>query len=153
MRSTIGQVDLGSEHLRFLGDTRFHVYALWRIISLRKYAARVSYIEACDLPHGQQLLESLPDESSPLWQYAEEGEFAGVTLSNLSHMGPGMMIAPGRKLGDGSWTMCWLPYKSSSFGTLVKGLTKMEMGTHVSIIVAVVGDRTCAGFACEGSCT
>ncbi|KAF4659879.1 Sphingosine kinase 2 [Perkinsus olseni] len=124
-------VDIGSEHLRFLGGARFTTYALWRIINLRQYAARLSYIEASDLTDGKQL-NSLPDRSCPLW-HTEEGVFAGVVLSNVSHSGADMMVAPERTLGDGCWSMCYLPYKDASFGNLVSGLASMEMGRHTEM--------------------
>ena len=35
----ISEADLGSESLRFLGETRFEVYGAWRLIALRSYLA------------------------------------------------------------------------------------------------------------------
>ena len=42
----IADVDLESEVLRFVGALRNTIYALWRIVSLRKYAATLEYLDA-----------------------------------------------------------------------------------------------------------
>lgn len=42
----IADVDLESEVLRFLGALRNTIYAIWRIVSLRKYGATLEYLDA-----------------------------------------------------------------------------------------------------------
>ncbi|KAF4670197.1 Sphingosine kinase 2 [Perkinsus chesapeaki] len=92
-------VDLGSDHLRFLGGARFTLYALWRIINIRKYSGRISYIEASDELNNKPL-KALPDTSNPLWK-TQQGDFAGVLVVNVSHSAADLMAAPERKLDDG----------------------------------------------------
>ena len=42
----VADVDLESEVLRVLGPLRFDVYAVWRMMALRRYSAEFSYLPA-----------------------------------------------------------------------------------------------------------
>ena len=42
----VSDVDIESEVLRFVGDLRLTLYSLWRIAFLRKYSARLTYLDA-----------------------------------------------------------------------------------------------------------
>jgi len=42
----IGDIDIESENLRWMGDTRFTVGAVKRVLNLRKYSGRISYLPA-----------------------------------------------------------------------------------------------------------
>lgn len=39
----IADVDLNSEHLRFLGGLRFEVYAALRILKMKRYKAKITF--------------------------------------------------------------------------------------------------------------
>ncbi|EER01753.1 sphingosine kinase a, b, putative [Perkinsus marinus ATCC 50983] len=94
-------VDVESEAFRLIGDARFTLYGLWRVLWLRHYVGKVSYVLSSDV---KEPLNGLPPEDSPLWT-TEEGDFAGVWLNNLSHSAPNLMIAPHQELNDGQWAL------------------------------------------------
>lgn len=50
----IGDIDIESENLRWMGDTRFTVGAVKRVVVLRKYSGRISYLPADNTPQNQK---------------------------------------------------------------------------------------------------
>ena len=77
------QIDIESEVLRFLGETRYDVWGVWRVLSLRRYRARLSY-----LPSSQDAItDYLPALSEPVpsnWQTIEDN-FYVFWASQVSH--------------------------------------------------------------------
>ena len=97
----IADVDLESEKLRFLGKLRTDVWALWRIIALRKYSARFSY-----LPPSQdnESPVSLPPLDQPVpsnWKTIESDSFLLFWAAQVSHASFDVHNSPNSKLQDG----------------------------------------------------
>lgn len=77
-------LDLGSEHLRWMGDARFDVYALWRILTLRQYPGSLR----------------LRPKGSQEW-LTMEGPFIGLWALNTRWLTSTVQLGPRAEFDDG----------------------------------------------------
>ncbi|KAF4670196.1 Sphingosine kinase 2 [Perkinsus chesapeaki] len=124
-------VDIESEKYRFIGEARFTLYGLWRILRLRHYQGRISYILSSDMK-GREALKELPLDDSPLWT-TEEGDFAGVWLNNLSHSAPNLLIAPDQRLNDGQWSLRCPKREDFTFSKFAKSSASVSTGKNTDM--------------------
>lgn len=130
----VSDVDIESERLRCLGSLRFTVGALQRIIFLRDYPGRLSYLPATetdgDLATAQRgavpLSEALPDG----WVTLED-RFVMVWICQTSHAAHDMNTSPNSTLDDGVFTILLLRHTISRV-TLLSMFLAIEQGTHLS---------------------
>lgn len=101
----IADIDIESEKIRFLGKLRTDVWAVWRIVNLRSYRARFSYLPPSKL-HGVEFdnPESLlPPLEKPLpsnWVTIEDS-FILFWAAQVSHASWDVHNSPNSKLQDG----------------------------------------------------
>lgn len=98
--SLIADIDIESEVIRWMGWLRMEVYSAWRVLNLRSYRAKLSY-----LPPTAQKLTELPPLSKPLeaddgWVTMEDG-FCLFWVSQVTHAGETMLNHPMCKPSDG----------------------------------------------------
>eukprot|EP00614_Pseudopedinella_elastica_P019236 CAMPEP_0172646704 /NCGR_PEP_ID=MMETSP1068-20121228/240377_1 /TAXON_ID=35684 /ORGANISM="Pseudopedinella elastica, Strain CCMP716" /LENGTH=371 /DNA_ID=CAMNT_0013460969 /DNA_START=534 /DNA_END=1650 /DNA_ORIENTATION=- len=96
-------VDIESERWRALGSARFTVGALQRIIFLREYQGRLSYLPPSAAAGSPTA--SVPPLSEPVpsdWVTIEDA-FVLVTVLQTSHAAHDMHSAPGSTLDDGEF--------------------------------------------------
>ena len=125
----MSDVDIESERLRCLGSARFTIGALQRILFLRDYPGRVSYLPAsnysptlrCNLP----LSEALSDN----WVILE-GRFVMLWICQTSHAAHDMFTSPNSTLDDGIFTILLLRRPVTRLALLSMFLA-IEQGTHL----------------------
>ena len=96
----IADIDIESEVLRWMGWLRMEVYSAWRILNLRSYRAKLSY-----LPPSETKLVALPPLSESLnkedgWVIIEDG-FYLFWASQVARAGESMLNHPQCKPDDG----------------------------------------------------
>jgi sphingosine kinase len=97
----IADVDIESEAVRFLGSLRMDVWAVWRMLNLRKYKAKFSYLP----PTKKKTEVVLPALDEPLpvdegWVSIED-DFILFWVSQVTHAGEQYFHAPNCKIDDG----------------------------------------------------
>ena len=93
----IADVDLESEVLRCCGPFRLDVYAVWRMLALRRYRGRLSYY------NGAISAETMPSLTSPApstWTTIED-DFICLWACNTTHASYDIMSSPESTWGDG----------------------------------------------------
>jgi sphingosine kinase len=96
----IADIDIESEAVRFLGPLRFDAWAVWRVINLRSYRARFSYV-----PAGKHV--ELPPLGKPLsadW-VTEEDDFVLLWASHVTHAGEKLFHSLPTKTAEGAFTV------------------------------------------------
>jgi sphingosine kinase len=94
-------IDIESEAVRFLGSFRMDVWAVWRMLNLRKYKAKFSYLP----PTKEKNEIVLPPLDAPLpdnegWVSIED-DFILFWVSQVTHAGEQYFHAPQCKVDDG----------------------------------------------------
>jgi len=105
----IADVDLESEKIRFLGKYRTDVWAVWRILTLRKYGARFSYLPPQKVDKIPENNDDIPDSlmpplSEPVpsdWVTIESDSFYLFWASQVTHASSDVYNSPNSKLQDG----------------------------------------------------
>lgn len=128
----ISDVDIESERYRCLGSARFTIGAVERIIWLRRYPGRFSYLPMPeDGPAGPA--PQLPDLSEPVpsdWVTIEDSfEMFYVTMT--SHAAHDMYTSPRSRIGDGKFTILLLRGNRTRAELLTMFLG-IEDGTHIN---------------------
>ena len=130
----VSDVDIESERLRCLGSLRFTVGALQRIVFLRDYPGRLSYLPATGAGGAATpprsgavaLGEPLPEG----WVTLED-RFVMVWICQTSHAAHDMHTSPDSLLDDGVFTILLLRHTISRFELLSMFLA-IEDGTHLN---------------------
>ena len=97
----IADIDIESECIRWAGFLRMDIWGVVRMLFLRKYRAKFSYLP----PTQQDKKAILPPLSEPLSDSEEwvicEDDFIIFWASQMTHAGEQMFQAPQCKLNDG----------------------------------------------------
>jgi sphingosine kinase len=95
----IADIDIESECIRWVGFLRMDIWGVVRVLFLRKYRAKFSYLPPTgEKPKMPPLSEPLPDSKG--WVTCED-DFIVFWVSQVSHAGEQMFNAPLCKLNDG----------------------------------------------------
>ncbi|XP_042483538.1 sphingosine kinase 2-like isoform X2 [Macadamia integrifolia] len=150
----VADIDIESEQYRWMGSTRLDFYALLRIMRLRKYSGRISFVpapgfEAHGMPcnvsgHGKldlrnQSLEEVKVQQQsyqgPMvslddleWR-AIDGPFVGIWLHNVPWGSEDAMAAPNAKFADGFLDLVVI--KDCPNLSLLALMSKLNDGSHV----------------------
>ena len=153
-------IDIGSEYLRFMGENRFTVEAIKRLLFLRKYNGRLEFLPAestsqC-LPKSAReimkpvesywdyhdeildaptpILTLLPpiDEPVPTSWVKVEDTFWNMWNCNVAWMSGGSQIAPDSHFGDGFIQLQYLRDRNMNKWKLLKWLLGLDSGSHVN---------------------
>ena len=97
----IADIDIESECIRWAGFVRMDIWAVVRVLFLRKYRAKFSYLP----PTEEKKTISMPPLSEPLsetegWVTSDD-DFILFWASQVTHSGEQMFSAPPCKLNDG----------------------------------------------------
>jgi sphingosine kinase len=152
----VADVDLNSESMRWMGEARFTVSGINRVIEKKLYRGRLSMLLA-DSHTGGSITTPISDRAGmtydeesqvqqdvilppvteplevggdPRWLVLED-DFAMVWVMQTSHASTSMYTGPGATLNDGVFTV--LVVRNCSRLTLLKIMIEMETGNHVKI--------------------
>jgi len=154
----VADADIGSEHLRWMGESRFTVQAIIRLLFRRNYHGKVSYLPCQEAmapqrtakcvsspptywdihgnkPTGDQpltaLLPPLDREPPSSWETVE-GDFWQMWNCNAPYMTSSDIIAPDTKLGDGFIQLQWIQKNTMSRWQQLLYLLGLEKGSQVT---------------------
>lgn len=99
--SIIADIDIESEAIRFLGFLRMDVWAVWRVLNLRTYRAKFSYLPPSEKASNTKLpplSQSIPSDSS--WVTSED-DFILFWASQVTHAAENTYMTPQCRLDDG----------------------------------------------------
>jgi len=128
----IADIDIESECIRWAGFLRMDIWGVVRVLFLRKYRAKFSYLP----PTGEKKTISMPPLSTPIpasegWVTCED-DFILFWASQVSHAGEQMFHAPPCKLNDGVFHIFVVRGNVSRI-RLASILLSMEHGGHVNM--------------------
>jgi sphingosine kinase len=113
----IADIDIESEMIRFLGVLRNDIWALWRVLFLRSYKAKFSYLLSQDQETTQTISQGFPSsvtEAVPSHWRSMESEFVLFWASHVSHAAYNVIQSPHSTLRDGIFRIMIVRYVSSS---------------------------------------
>lgn len=127
----LADVDIESEVLRWMGEARFTLWAVLRLVRLRHYPARVSYL------HGRACGRLCGAERGRLCQDPDcwtevEGDFVLVYAVNQPYISGTALLAPRARMDDGLITLL-LVRRGVTRAKLLRFLLGMETGAHASM--------------------
>ncbi|XP_046644308.1 sphingosine kinase 2-like isoform X2 [Daphnia pulicaria] len=130
----MADIDIESERLRMIGEARFTVGALARVMRLRTYKATIFYLPVNEdtpseeMPPLPPLDEPLPDQR---W-VTMSGEFVCVYSSMVPFIGTDLFFAPKSVLNDGIIWLMIVKAPISKF-QVTQLLLSMDKGTHIQL--------------------
>lgn len=137
----ISDVDILSEPYRWMGETRFDVYAVYRLLLKKLYRGRLSlYVENQDSaenrpPPTSREPISLPPIDQPLdttsdsnWKVIED-DFVLVWILQTTHCSASMYSGPGASINDGLFTV--IVVRDTGRCRLLSFLLGIESGGHM----------------------
>lgn len=126
----VADADIESECIRWLGQLRVEAWIVLRIIFLRRYRARLSY-----LPVGAgSVQEPLPGLNEPVphsWRTIED-DFIVFWASQSNHAGKGCLQSPESRLNDGVFQIMVIRGNVSRY-RLVRIMLAVDDGSHVNM--------------------
>jgi sphingosine kinase len=120
----VADVDLESDVLRCLGPLRFDVYAVHRMISLKKYRARFSYTNE-PKPTLNPVSQAVPES----WTTIED-TFSCFWAVMTTHASDSIYASPNSTLDDGKFRVLLVRGDAGRFN-LVKSFLAFENGSHL----------------------
>ncbi|CAM9303527.1 unnamed protein product [Ectocarpus fasciculatus] len=155
----ISDVDIESEAYRWMGSLRFTVGTIVRIVSLKHYRGRISFLPDLDAAAAtttttpSNVTTSAPFRMPPLSEPVHrdgagsdssaavapalegwtsvEGEFILADMTQTSHIAHDMPMAPHSRLGDGLMDLFFIKKGASRFA-MIQMFLAMEKGGHIS---------------------
>ena len=109
----VSDVDIESEVLRNLGSLRFTLWAIWRVLTLRKYAATLHYLDA----------------GTGAWSSFSSTRFVGVWACNVPYMSQTDYVAPQAEFDNGVLDM--LVLADTTRWQALDMFLSIEEGTHL----------------------
>jgi sphingosine kinase len=131
--SIIADIDMESECISYIGSLRFDLWAVWRVIALRKYRARFSYLPAT-IQNIKAAITDMPALNDPVPQnwVSSEDDFYLFWASQVTHAAENVHHAPPCKLHDGVFHIV-IVRKHVSRYRMAMILLALETGAHVSL--------------------
>lgn len=128
----IADIDIESEIIRFMGVLRNDIWAVWRVINLRSYRGKFSYLPADQVKPGDSVRNNFPafDEEVPSTWVTMEEDFILFWASQVSHASTTTLQSPDSNLNDGIFNILVIRKPCSRLG-VVKVLLGLENGSHV----------------------
>uniref|UniRef100_A0A7S1FT61 DAGKc domain-containing protein n=1 Tax=Corethron hystrix TaxID=216773 RepID=A0A7S1FT61_9STRA len=138
----VADSDIESECIRFMGPLRTDIWAVWRMIFLRKYRATFSYLppeniheigEHNKIPTEEQTMKHFPKwkEDIPSNWKTIEGDFVVFWPSQVSHPGAPLLSSPHSRIDDGVFQVLIMRQPVSRLD-LVNVFLSLENGGHVN---------------------
>ncbi|CAF1534967.1 unnamed protein product [Adineta steineri] len=145
----IADVDCESEKYRFLGETRFTVEAVKRILRPRVYNGYIDYIPYSDNDytvntnhitpttttaqlhhHLLPMNESIPTDSNTTKWLRINGPFAHVLITSKASISKDIVASSQSTLSDGYLTLQFIRSNGSTRTNLARTFTKLSEGNH-----------------------
>jgi sphingosine kinase len=129
----VADLDIESECIRFMGALRFDIWAVWRVIALRKYRARFSYLPATaqNRKGGIADMPALHDPVPNDWVTSED-DFYLFWASQVTHASESTFNSPPCKLQDGVFHILIVRKNVSRF-RMAMILLGLETGAQVNM--------------------
>jgi sphingosine kinase len=99
----IADIDIESEKIRFLGNLRMDVWGAWRVLNLRSYKAKFSYLPVDEDSEKKMTQYQCPELGADVpsnWITIED-DFILFMASQVSHSSYNIQQSPNSKLQDG----------------------------------------------------
>jgi len=135
----IADIDIESERIHFLGEARFDVWAVWRVLFLRRYRARFSYLPASNATKSKYAMDivaaNMPALESPVpsdWVTVED-DFLLFWASHVTHAAMHTYHSPPSNLQDGSFQVLVVKGSGISRYRMARILLGLETGSHVGM--------------------
>ncbi len=100
----IADIDIESERIRFLGVLRNDIWGAWRVLNLRNYRAKFSYLPAnmenVEVSMNKTYYPDINSDVPPTWKTIED-DFILFWASQVTHAAHNVLQSPGSKLQDG----------------------------------------------------
>ncbi|KAG7361426.1 ATP-NAD kinase-like domain containing protein [Nitzschia inconspicua] len=125
----IADIDIESEAIRFMGFLRFDLWGALRVVTLRKYRAKFSYLPPTE---DRSTGVTLPPLNQPLptdegWVCCED-DFVVFWASQVTHAGEQMHHSPPSKIDDGVFNIFIVRGNVSRFRLALIALTMAHGG-------------------------
>jgi sphingosine kinase len=115
----IASIDIESEVLRFAGALRFDLWAVYSILRLKSYKAKLSYLPPTkDDKKEDPTLPSLADNLDTSKWVSEEDDFLLLWASHVSDAAESTYHCPSSKLDDGVFQILVIRYDRTVLFTL-----------------------------------
>jgi len=130
----IADIDIESETIRFMGMLRNDLWAVWRVINLRSYKGKFSFLPASvddGINSGDYTKDNFPaigDDVPSNW-LTIEGDFILFWASQVTHASSATIQSPDSKLNDGIFNIMVIREPCSRF-QVAKILLGLENGSH-----------------------
>lgn len=125
----VADIDLLSESMRWMGELRLHVAALYFIMNRQIYAGRLSVLSCSTV---KEPPNALPPLGTPLpadWDVIQ-GEFVSIFILQTSHCAVSMHSSPGSTLDDGIFTIQVV--QTASRYQMLQLLLSFDSGDHIN---------------------
>jgi sphingosine kinase len=131
----IANIDIESEVIHFMGESRFDIWAVWRCIFLRRYRARFSYLPASKVQDKTKPIDSMPalTEAVPADWVTVEDNFLLFWASHVSHAAMHTHHSPRSHLQDHIFQILTVRGNNISRYRMVRILLGLETGSHVDM--------------------
>lgn len=146
----IADIDIESEKYRWMGSARIDFYALQRILHLRRYSGRISFVaapgfESYGEPASYSELNQSEQQTSKFQQVGYQGPnveldkldwrtingpFVSIWLHNVPWGGEDALAAPDAKFSDGYLDL--ILFKDCPKLVLLSVMSEVNKGTHVN---------------------
>ena len=146
----VADMDIESEPLRMLGEMRFTLLGLQRIVFDKIYKGKLSYLKVEDIPYidddedddgglfmesnkeREELLMPPVEEAVPAKWKTEEDSYRCVCVVNFAYLDSKSALAPRCRPNDGNLWLFIIRKEASKAG-LLSVLTGVEDGSHLSV--------------------
>lgn len=145
----ISDIDLESEALHWLGPTRFDIWAVYRVLFLRRYKAKLSYKPATSgfvnlsssspdpINNPNHITEQhpIPVVTEPIpsdWKTIDD-DIVLIWVSHVTHAGMFVYHSPPSKLNDGIFQIMLIRGKNLSRLRITMIMLGLETGSHVGM--------------------
>ena len=126
----VADIDIDSEAIHFVGEMRFDIWAALRILWLRLYRGKFSYLKP-DKAAASITMPALNDPVPSDWETIED-DFVLFWASHVSHASMNNFQSPNSRMDDGVFQICIIRAGPNKF-RLFQVLLGLESGAHVNV--------------------
>ncbi|CAG7716965.1 unnamed protein product [Allacma fusca] len=130
----LADIDVESEILRPIGEPRFTVWSLLRLMKLKTYRAQLSYIPCSHVSEKPVIREPIPetDVGDISARTSIEGDFISIYSSIQSYIGSDLIFAPKATANDGRIHLTFIR-SNAGRACATQFLLALDKGTHTNI--------------------
>ena len=129
----IADLDIESEKIRFVGEARFELWAVLRILFLRIYKGRFSYLPACKVDDKSRAI-TMPSITDPVpadWEVVDD-DFVLFWASTVPYASATTKQSPNSHLQDGVFQIMIVRTGLSRI-QMIRILLASDSGAHVNL--------------------